>query len=654
MAESENTVTPSNRIYTVIAIILISLGLILRLVYMCSTMLWVDEAESSINALTIQQDVVPVSEYMGLPIYENTLTELNPDSEEYEFRDSSYSKQGVAIYHGWLPLYAIAAAQFIAGIGPDHQEEVPQVLHGNDDIFYRTIIPRVPSLIFSMAYLIILYQLLRSTSGYLAAISALTWAALSGNFIRLGTNARYYSLTLLMSVVCAATAWRLYKHGRWRDYLLLGFLEGLFFHTHQLSAVIFALTCFLLAPRIMQHERWFLKCAAAVMISSVMTIPWAILSGFFTTASEVPKAYELFYSWKDWLVYFTNRQSATTIFSALVVALFGAITLRWLMKLLEIKTSTHLRIYLFLLCWIATAIVCFHVLVPAASFFFERLTLIILTPVALFLGMSFAELGTRINRGVAISMAVLWPMVIIHFTSQKPQVFPNDNVLKFESSEVTQIFAQEVSKDAKARIYSVPNDHLFWTYYTGLPVQSVAPVRRSFFENYPHTVIFIEYIAVNVNHVFPDLKMATEQAGFDYSEVQLEELEMQIREYLIYQNLRQRKIIDTEPEFIGDSYRAFIDIHRTQILENHNEWKRTTIAKNRRNFMIMRELDVEQIGDLWLGFFYRFSDYESRIGTNMNIRSRQMNAQIHVIPSTRSVIYVSPNNALASNTLIQE
>ena len=56
---------------------------------------------------------------MGEPIYENTLSVPWPESAEYEFRDSSYSEKGLAVYHAWLPPYAIAAALKLAGIEPD-------------------------------------------------------------------------------------------------------------------------------------------------------------------------------------------------------------------------------------------------------------------------------------------------------------------------------------------------------------------------------------------------------------------------------------------------------------------------------------------------------------------------------------------------------
>ena len=85
-----------------------------------------DESESAINALTIAQRGVPSGEYLGLPIFENCLIEPWPDHPEYEFRDSSYSEGGVAIYHGWLPLYAMWASQRLMGV-PLHRHSTTAV-----------------------------------------------------------------------------------------------------------------------------------------------------------------------------------------------------------------------------------------------------------------------------------------------------------------------------------------------------------------------------------------------------------------------------------------------------------------------------------------------------------------------------------------------
>src|SRR5262249_1809302 len=45
-----------------------------------------------------------------------------------------------------------------------------------------------------------------------------------------------------------------------------------------------------------------------------------------------------------------------------------------------------------------------------------------------------------------------------------------------------------------SRVYATPGDHLTLQWYTGMPVQSIAPIRREFLTNYPGDILFIESI----------------------------------------------------------------------------------------------------------------------------------------------------------------
>src|SRR5438067_1602706 len=77
---------------------------------------------------------------------------------EYEFRDSSYSAKGLAIYHGWLPLYAMAASMEAFGVMPDRLTPGElKVQHTDDQIRRRVIAARFPSLIFGVAFMLFLY-----------------------------------------------------------------------------------------------------------------------------------------------------------------------------------------------------------------------------------------------------------------------------------------------------------------------------------------------------------------------------------------------------------------------------------------------------------------------------------------------------------------
>src|SRR5205809_2724665 len=120
-----------------VIVLLVAAGIVLRGWNLGSPVLSRDEAESAINALTILEHGVPTDRYLDLPVFENTLTQPWPDSFEYEFKDTSYSNRGLAIYHGWLPLYAMAPSFVILDISPDNPTDPPRVRHDDTNMRRR-------------------------------------------------------------------------------------------------------------------------------------------------------------------------------------------------------------------------------------------------------------------------------------------------------------------------------------------------------------------------------------------------------------------------------------------------------------------------------------------------------------------------------------
>src|SRR6058998_2199135 len=138
-------------------VLLVVAGILLRGWNLGSPVLFRDEAESAINALTILEHGAPTDRYLDLPVYENTLTQPWPDSVEYEFKDTSYSNRGLAIYHGWLPLYAMAASFAFFGISPDNPTDPPRVRHDDTDMRRRALAARAPSVFFEGIFLVALF-----------------------------------------------------------------------------------------------------------------------------------------------------------------------------------------------------------------------------------------------------------------------------------------------------------------------------------------------------------------------------------------------------------------------------------------------------------------------------------------------------------------
>jgi len=619
----------------VLAGALILTGVLLRVDWMNRTGLWCDEAESSINALTVLDRGFPLNEYLGIPIYENTLTEPWDGHPEYEFRDSSYSPQGLAVYHGWLPIYAIAASQALCGLRADHPVDPLAVQHGVDEIALRTVAPRLPAIVFSALCMLVIFFLANELGGATAGFSALTLMAFNAKTVDFGYQARYYSLTLLMTAVAALCLARMVRRGRWRDYLLLGFAEALLFHTHQLSAIIFAGAALVTIPAVIRHRDWFLKSLGAGALCTGLVLPWIWFSGFLFTASGVPKASRLFDSFSDWLAYALGRPDQFVLLAGLLLILvLGKVRPGWFPARFHEAVREHGKIYMALFAWLAIGYAAFHVLVPAASFFYERLSLILWTPYVLLLAM----LASDLLRGISPRQATVFGIVAMTgFLAVRGRLaFLEKPSLVGSRQETAAVIdaLQKIRFENGTRVYASPNNHLIYTYFTGLTVQSVAPVRKSFFSSYENPLVFIES---QMEVMFPDesdVRLAAKLENISLTPDQSKELCALVWTAIAAEELAKQGIAVPPLPPLPGYLDPVLGKARLQMQD-----AREKSAKALKCWPIFRRLSSERIKDLWLGFFYRFVHPEERTGGNLNIFPRLRNAKLEFLPSANTVIY---------------
>ena len=271
-------------VFEVCAVILVAAGgVALRTSGLDAVPFWVDEAESSINALTILQHGYPTDSYLGLPIFENTLIEPWPGNPEYEFRDVSYSERGVAVYHGWFPLYSIAASFAISGVKPDEVDPAPSVKHDLNERKRLTRAARMPAVLFGAGFLIVVFVGAKMMYGRDAAWTALILGSIHPNAIQQSRQARYYSAQLLWTTACCVLVWAMVRRGRWRHFVMAGAAFVLLFHTHLLSFITAVMVLGFATPLILKaHEQALAKMAVFGTIVAVGTLPWLILTGFLT------------------------------------------------------------------------------------------------------------------------------------------------------------------------------------------------------------------------------------------------------------------------------------------------------------------------------------------------------------------------------------
>ncbi|HEX2862488.1 MAG TPA: glycosyltransferase family 39 protein [Lacunisphaera sp.] len=617
-------------------LIIVGLGLYLRFVAALAQPLWVDEAESAINALTILEHGLPVSHYLGLPLYENTLTESWPESREYEFRDSSYSPKGLAVYHGWLPLYAIAAAQALAGISPDRADsgEAPRVRHDDASVRVRTLAPRVPALIFSLGFMVLIYRLASEMAGNAAGFGALVWAAVSERAVLYGHQARYYSLTLLLCALFLHVYLRVHRQGRVRDFVLLGVVTGLLFHTHQLSAVVACVAALAGLPRIMRHAHWLKKGLLTAGIVALAVLPWAVLSGFFSTLSRVPKVFTLFREPADWFQYVLHHAGPAAIGAAGFALILG-LTSRSPERSVSGERASLRGQATILLAWTVLCLVAFHTLVPAASYFTGRLTLMLLTPYLILVSVAIGLICDRVapRRAVALSVAgVLLLLALIGEADLKTKRLPESR--KIEPALGALRALRTKSDD---RFYAPPNEHLVWTYYSGLPVQSIAPVRKTYLDGHPGRIVVLERRFHDAFATPRQIQAAAQTWGQAVTPDQVEALRFDLwRRQMTGFFLGRGFSVEAAPvlpEFMDEVAAAVADLSR-----------RSAAAQMRyyAGHPVFKGIACADPAEQWLAFFYRFANPETRLGVNANAYNRLRRAEVTLVPAAALAIYVSP------------
>ncbi len=482
--ESEQELCRKNRIrqhwHTLALIMLLLLGLGLRLHDLDAIPFWVDEAESSINAYTILRHGYPTDSYLGQPIYENALILPWEENAEYEFRDISYSN-GMAVYHGWLPLYSIAAAFRVFNIGPDEMGATrPQ--HGASEWRYRTWVARLPSVLFGVLSLVGLYLAGSCFHSRDAGVIAVLIGACLLLHIQFSQQARYYAATMAATSFCAWSVAQIVRRHRWIDFVLGGIFFSLLFHCHLFSFVVAGavLLIGLVISRPFFRDKRIPKLIAFAGVSAALCLPWVIATDLLRHSTGIPMAWRLMSLPRDLFVLlerFITSEYGIVLVTGGALLIAGTIGPRWLvMKRLMPAVYPHRWGYGILYLWLIVAYFGFHFLIPAASFFMIRMALTLLIPTILLVAMlllSFAEVLSKRYR-IAIAGAVAVLFVLVSDQGVPSSAVPDEFQVWELEAAIEHLEQLPIRSDTK--LYATPTDHPTLTSSTGLPIQTIAPV----------------------------------------------------------------------------------------------------------------------------------------------------------------------------------
>jgi hypothetical protein len=653
---------PISKLGAILLVVIVGYGAWLRASYLNHNLFWVDEAESTINALTILDKGYPSDQYEGIPLYENTLTREWPDSKEYEFKDSSYSDAGVAIYHGWLPLYSMAASLKAFGVHPDPAPAdtstyVPTVNHTDLEMRRMTLAARLPGVIFGTFFLLLLFFTAREMGGNDVAWATLIAATLAERTISISREARYYSATVLLGLACCLLIWRMLHRARWRDFILGGVVFVLMFHTHTVSFAVAGAAFAIAALPKLRSLDFIKKCAVFALIVAAGVLPWGILTGFFTQAAGIPAARPLLKFPDDYLLFPLGRPPTLIVLGVGVIGLFAADLFRKRLapRFVDAFASRRGTFY-FLGMWVVLGYLAFVFAMPAVSFVAKRMTLPMLGPGIILAGCIFSAVAHVIlgRRSIVLTVALfLGFMGAVKGLKPSPIMYRNRITALSRQIQYTieWLRLREPEMNPGTRVYSTPNKHLIFSVYTGIPVQNIAPVRRSFLNQYNGDILLLEAV-VPLQPPRPTLvKDMAAHAGKELSDETCAELGWMItRRAVAQRTLGTVAEVDPKPEEVR------IPQYVMQLVGESPAFTKRHIATSSSNpvdecpavFRAYKD-ELRDWTDWWPIYFYRFVDPVKRKGKKFNYAERMRTGQCWVLPIGWR-IYYSPASAASLGT----
>lgn len=605
---------------------------------------WVDEAESSINALTILEKGYPADSYLGLPIYENTLVKRWPGNPEYEFRDISYTEKHFAIYHGWLPLYAIAASFALQHIRPDEAGGKLSVKYGLDEWKRRTRAARFPGVLFGAAFLLIAFWGGSVMYGRDAGWAALIVGSIHSWHFTLSREARYYSAQITLTAACCVLLWLMLQRCTWKRTCVAALAFVLLFHTHLLSFCTAMAVFLAVVPVILRrHVRALSKLTAFVAVVVAGTLPWILITGFYAHQSGIPRAWPMLRLPADFFRYPPLALSNAIIGSA-VVLLVGFLAQcgdRVSMRL-RAPAARLAPVLLYLSVWAAIGYAAFLRFMPAVSFASNRISLSYWGPLFLLEAAICAAVARVLSRRLT---AVLAPaaMLLLFFAGghRVPLLSPAPNAWKPLQVVFAQLDAMHLASGTK--LYAASNRHLILTFYSGLPIQDITPVRKTYLDSYSGDIVFIDSgIAVDTGVLTPE---RVRQTAAKYGDTLSPSAAGQWIQTLRTREYRETVLKVIEPGS-AETLEPLPPFARALLFEN--ERKAAALFSGAGLDLVTRGFDIHDWNEWRVVLKYRFVDPAAHSGIHANYAERFRGAQVNMLPQADTVLYYSAASKLAS------
>ncbi len=621
----------------------IAAAIAVRTAYLDVHPFWVDEAESSINALTILEHGYPTDSYLGQPIYENTLVEPWPESQEYEFRDISYAHNHLAIYHGWLPLYAIAGSFALQHIQPDKVDGLWKSKHDLSEQKRRTRAGRFPAVLFGAVFLLLAYLGGKVLYGRDAAWAALIVGSIHPWHVSLSRQARYYSAQVTLTTACCLLLWLLIRNCTWKRIFLASAAFILLFYTHILSFVIAIAAFAICVPLILYRDRR--SCGKLVAFGAIVaagTLPWVIMTGFYGHQSHIPGAWSLLKLPSD-LVRYRPLSAANFVLGLLAVGLVLVVLLFKSRVPERLRApALHIRPALLLLSiWAACGYAGFILFMPAVSFTTDRLKLSYWGPLFLLEAAICAMLARILAPRFSVWLCPALMLLICFGRGFWANGVGHNSGNAWETSTAILREVDSLHLNNSAKVFCAPNDQLILTFYSGLPIQDISPVRKSYLDSYRGDIVYIDTgTSVDTGILRPErIQEAALHDGLRLSPAEAEQWSQLLGTW----DYRQEMMRALAP---GNTLRADVLPQFARRLLVMQRCEVSTMFEAYGFELVTRGFGVTTWAAWRAVCKYRFVDPDAHRGVHANYAERLRGSKVIFIPQADAVLYYSPESRL--------
>ncbi|MDP2685167.1 MAG: glycosyltransferase family 39 protein [bacterium] len=436
--------------------IFIIIGTILRINVFRDAILWSDEAETTINSMQVLEVGYPNDTYKGKPLYENE-SHIPSNDPKYAFESTNYYGSKFEKNKGWLTFYYQAA--FIKIFGAN------------------TFNFRLPFILLFPFSLILLFliskKLFNETIGLLAS---LIYSINYYSFFYEG-QARYYSLTIFLSLLCLYLFYSAITSNKKRYYLLSTIGLILLFYTH---IVTFLVMCVLfLVSHLLYYQNirsiFSKKIIYPFLTILLFTVPWLILVKF-------------------WNIFGLYGDSKFKILWFVMILLI--LSTLWLINKIFPQIQKKILKKLNGINYLISFLICIIILKPliAPSESVSSRLFVEASPI-IYILLSYLLFEIVKRKKITLTLfSNLTILIIIFYLINIPLI------TKKEIYDVTWVDESIKYLDQKTIVEKdlilVPFQQLPLLLYTNYNVESILPLRKSYIQNYPNKIYIMYHTQV--------------------------------------------------------------------------------------------------------------------------------------------------------------